>query len=809
MGLQSAMQTALTGLQAAETTIDVVGNNVANSGTTGFKESDVLFATQFLQTQSIGSTPSADRGGTNPRQIGLGVKVAAINPNFSQGTIEISANPLDVAIQGDGFLIVQGSQGNLYTRNGQIQTNSSNELVTVTGNRVLGYTVDEDFNIVESGEPVALSVPLGGSPVTQPTQNAFFQGVLTPLADEGTIASIISSEVMGDDSYAFPILDSTGGAFNSGDFQAVTAPDISGFSAATPAAATALTAGDYRYRVTWYTDNGAGDLLESPPSGIISVPAVAAGDEVQLGNLPVDGSATPIWEGRRMYRSIDGGAFQLVGSIADVTTATFNDSSAAVGATLDTTTLDQGNYSYYVTFVNGSDTSQESRPTARIGAIASGVEGRIRIDNLPQPTAPFTQIRIYRNLASNTSAYHLVDTVDAGVTTYIDDAPDSTISPNQQIDLMGVKANSGTFLTNVVLRDGDTYSSPFQEGVLSFAGRRGGRTLDAKELNISSATTVQDLIDFMEQSFGIISTPETALLAAAGGQINGGVMSFTANAGEQNSLGVALSSLTLTPTGDTAPAPISVSFTETQDENGAGSTTDFVVFDSLGTPVNVRITTVLEEKADSFTRYRWFATSGDNEPLTGVSTAVGTGTITFDGNGLIQGSPVTSISVDRNQSASESPLEFNLDFSQVSGLALQNSLGESTSSMSMTRQDGFPPGTLSSFTITESGLIRGIFSNGAERPLGQIRMARFANNGGLQQVGENLFAQGVNSGEAVSGNPGESGIGTLTAGALELSNTDIGQNLIELILASTQYRGGARVITTAQQLLDELLSLRR
>jgi flagellar hook protein FlgE len=129
--------------------------------------------------------------------------------------------------------------------------------------------------------------------------------------------------------------------------------------------------------------------------------------------------------------------------------------------------------------------------------------------------------------------------------------------------------------------------------------------------------------------------------------------------------------------------------------------------------------------------------------------------------------------------------------------------------MTMTRQDGFAPGTLSSFTITESGLINGTFSNGAVRPLGQIRMARFANNGGLQQVGENLFSQGINSGEAVVSNPGESGIGTLTAGALELSNTDIGQNLIELILASTQYRGGARVITTAQQLLDELLTLRR
>jgi flagellar hook protein FlgE len=72
-----------------------------------------------------------------------------------------------------------------------------------------------------------------------------------------------------------------------------------------------------------------------------------------------------------------------------------------------------------------------------------------------------------------------------------------------------------------------------------------------------------------------------------------------------------------------------------------------------------------------------------------------------------------------------------------------------------------------------------------------------------------MFMKGVNSGEPIAGNPGDSGLGTLTAGAVELSNTDIGQNLIELILASTQYRGGARVITTAQQLFDELLSLRR
>jgi flagellar hook protein FlgE len=806
MGLQSAMTTALTGLQGAEAIIDVVGNNVANSGTTGFKESDVLFATQFLQTQSIGSAPSADRGGTNPRQIGLGVKVAAINPNFTQGTIEISANPLDVAIQGDGFLVVQGTQGNLYTRNGQIQTNNNNELVTVTGNRLLGFTVDDDFNIVESGE-VPLSIPLGGAPVTQATQNAYFSGVLTPLAEQGTIASIISSEVLGDETIPFPPP-----TFDANDFQIVTEPDTA--SAGTTANVTntgALTVtGQYQYRVTWYVDDGNGNLVESAPSDAVSVTVASAGDEVHLTNLPINPPADPAWDGRRIYRSINGGAFLHVGDIADTTTATFDDGDDAAGAALNSNVLDQANYSYYVTFYNTS-TQLESRPSERIGAFSTGIDGRLRIDNLPQPTGPFDSLRIYRNLASSPSEFHLLNTspLPAGTTRYIDSAPDSLIQGNAEIDLMGAKATSGTLLTNVVLRDGDNYTTPFEEGVLSFTGRRGSRALAAKELTIEADTTVQDLIDFMEEAFGIINTTDNALLAAAGGDISDGVINFTSNAGDENELSVSLAALRITPTGATSSSPISVSFTETQEGNGPGSTTDFVVFDSLGMPVSVRLTTVLESKTDNDTTYRWFATSDDNEPTNGVSTALQTGTITFDGNGLIQGNPVARIFVERNQSASESPLELNLDFSEVSGLALQNNLGESNSTMSMTRQDGFPPGTLSSFIITESGLIRGIFSNGAERPLGQIRMARFANNTGLQQVGENLFAQGVNSGEAVLGNPGESGIGTLTAGALELSNTDIGQNLIELILASTQYRGGARVITTAQQLLDELLSLRR
>jgi flagellar hook protein FlgE len=178
----------------------------------------------------------------------------------------------------------------------------------------------------------------------------------------------------------------------------------------------------------------------------------------------------------------------------------------------------------------------------------------------------------------------------------------------------------------------------------------------------------------------------------------------------------------------------------------------------------------------------------------------------FDSAGRFQSATNSTVSILRTDVASNTPVSFDLDFSQVT--ALSNQSGR-PGSLQMSSQDGFPAGTLTSFSITESGRITGVYSNGVSRDLGQIVMARFINNNGLRQIGDSLWAEGVNSGEPLLDTPGESGIGALTSGAVELSNTDIGQNLIELILASTQYRGGTRVITSAQQLLDELLSLRR
>jgi flagellar hook protein FlgE len=100
-----------------------------------------------------------------------------------------------------------------------------------------------------------------------------------------------------------------------------------------------------------------------------------------------------------------------------------------------------------------------------------------------------------------------------------------------------------------------------------------------------------------------------------------------------------------------------------------------------------------------------------------------------------------------------------------------------------------------------------VFDNGIIKTLGQITLARFSNSQGLIEAGNGTFQEGVSSGPPFLATPGNFGAGTIRSGAIELSNTDIGRSLVDLIVASTNYRGNARVLSSVQQLVDELLVL--
>ncbi len=149
----------LSGLTANAEALKVVGNNLANLNTVGYKASSVAF--EELVSQGGGSASAR----------GLGVAVSSIAPIFSQGSIESSREATNVAIQGNGMFVVKGPQGNVYTRAGNFTFNNNGELVTPDGYKVQGYTAVDPLTgeVLASGEPTDIAVPPGVLRAPTPT----------------------------------------------------------------------------------------------------------------------------------------------------------------------------------------------------------------------------------------------------------------------------------------------------------------------------------------------------------------------------------------------------------------------------------------------------------------------------------------------------------------------------------------------------------------------------------------------------------------------------------------------------------------
>jgi flagellar hook protein FlgE len=163
----------LSGLNANGAYLAVIGNNLANINTVGFKSSSVTF--QDLVSQTVGGAS------LNPMQVGLGVTTGAISPVFSQGAIENTREATNVAIQGNGFFVVRGSGGNSYTRAGNFTFNSEGKLVTPDGQFVQGYSQVNATTgaIVTTGQTNDITVPPGVLRAPQPTTSFFTQANLS------------------------------------------------------------------------------------------------------------------------------------------------------------------------------------------------------------------------------------------------------------------------------------------------------------------------------------------------------------------------------------------------------------------------------------------------------------------------------------------------------------------------------------------------------------------------------------------------------------------------------------------------------
>jgi flagellar hook protein FlgE len=239
-------------------------------------------------------------------------------------------------------------------------------------------------------------------------------------------------------------------------------------------------------------------------------------------------------------------------------------------------------------------------------------------------------------------------------------------------------------------------------------------------------------------------------------------------------------------------------------EDGEDVVTTIAGFDSLGNQQTLTMTyTRAAVNADGTTTWNWAATDADDNDC-------GTGSVTFDTKGQYLSSTGTgmptapSTIVLPNGAGATNPQTLQVaDMSKMTMTAGENSIAEVS-------QDGLPAGSISDVYIApNSGEIFVFYTNGLKQPVGQLSLARFANPTGLLRHGNNLFQVGANTGEPEIGVAGTGGRGSLNSGYLEASNVDMAQEFTHMILAQRGFQASSRVITTSDEILQELVNLKR
>ena len=189
------------------------------------------------------------------------------------------------------------------------------------------------------------------------------------------------------------------------------------------------------------------------------------------------------------------------------------------------------------------------------------------------------------------------------------------------------------------------------------------------------------------------------------------------------------------------------------------------------------------------------------------SNATGVGTVKFLADGSFD--PTSSVSdLVIPASGGGSIITVKLSATTPSPFAgMTGNAGESNAFVFS--QDGYSAGSITRTTIDSKGNVVGTFSNGVTRTLAQIGLARFANENGLSKASDNQWTESTNSGRAVYGTAGSTGFGALSAGALETSNVDLASEFTDLIVAQRGFQANSKMITTGDEMLQEMINIKR
>ncbi|WP_132995888.1 flagellar hook protein FlgE [Sporanaerobacter acetigenes] len=196
--MMRSMYSAVSGLRVHQTKMDVIGNNIANVNTVGYKKGQMTFQEVFSQVIRGAGAPQGGKGGTNPQQIGLGVGIGSINTIHTKGPTQTTDNPTDLMIDGEGFFVVTDDtnyENKYYTRAGNFTLDKAGNLVTPDGFKVLGYKVDENENITDEIGPIVINRSETKAPTA--TNKIQFRGNLDSRNDETFTTDTVIKDSLG------------------------------------------------------------------------------------------------------------------------------------------------------------------------------------------------------------------------------------------------------------------------------------------------------------------------------------------------------------------------------------------------------------------------------------------------------------------------------------------------------------------------------------------------------------------------------------------------------------------------------------
>lgn len=361
--------------------------------------------------------------------------------------------------------------------------------------------------------------------------------------------------------------------------------------------------------------------------------------------------------------------------------------------------------------------------------------------------------------------------------------------------LDGLKGDPAGIIDLLAVGDTVTYSATV-----------GGTPVGAS-LEVSATSTLQDLLSRIEDTVNSVEgVGGITVSVGSDGRFHVSTPDGLGKGGEVSGLVIQAQDPNIIPKDDFNGL---AALTETQSARDAGVyVEESTIYDSLGFSHVVRLEFTRLLGANQFS---WRATVDDGSTpiLTG-----GTGKVTFNADGSFNGFFYdaagdiipTRLSISPTTGA-KTPLEITLDPGTPGGFGGMT-LVRAPSTLEATN-DGFNKGQAVDFRIDRTGTVISIFSNGVTRPVGKIAMAEFVNPTGLVRYGDNLYQSSVNSGEPLVGTAGGAVEATLFSGSLEQSNVDLSREFTNMILAQRGFQASARMITTSDEVLSELLNLKR